>query len=50
MKFLSKKLHNKKIKLIFFHPYSVIGGADLSYDLTIKETNTKKIFNRFYMY
>jgi glycosyltransferase involved in cell wall biosynthesis len=35
-------MHNKKIKLIFFHPYSVIGGADLSLSTIINNLNMKK--------
>ena len=32
----------KKIKLIFFHPYSYIGGADKSLQRLIKKLDLKK--------
>ena len=35
-------MNNKKIKLIFFHPYSSIGGADLSLSTIVNNLNPKK--------
>ena len=42
-------MKNKKIKLLFFHPYSDIGGADNSLLRLISNIDTKNFLSLLYL-